>query len=222
MSMQIFILAIIIFLSVVGLILIIGERDKESSDIIKRVILDILLVVLGFSLGVVWDMFKDYRKDAKERDAIVTMLKMELAENNGVVNSNLKTIESNRKARENAKRTVTPLQLLKTDTWTGAKLRNNLFIKDTADLMKLVNLYSAINIMNEKIQFRENYRISNQAMTNYDDVLSVIDNDIEAGLKKTLPFLSNAESCLYRMHSLKVRGKSFTIEEGIVKEKEGK
>ncbi len=220
MKMQVIILISIVFLAVTGIILLIGQHphDKEMFDM-KRVILDVLLVFLGFSLAVAWDVIKDYRHDSKEKAAIITMLKFELGENHAVIEQNLKIIQTNRKAMGNAQQTMIPLSLLKTDAWDSAKLRNNLFVKNTSDLFKLVNLYTAVHIVNEKIVFRENYRISNQAMSNYNEVMKIIDNSIEEALTKTLPLLENTQNSLDKMHSLKVEGPGFTITNGFVAEK---
>ena len=188
------------------------------SRLIIRVFSDVALVVLGFVLAVAWDNIKEQRMESKEKGAIITMLKMEFAENCATINEDLVCIQETREARQNGKRNMAPLSLLKEDAWMSAKLRNKIFIRDTIDLMKLVNLYSFVHLVNERIQFRENYRISNQAASNYDDAIAILDHDIEDVLNRMLSILKDTENSLDKIYPVKISGPRFVAKDGMISE----
>ncbi|MFA6142530.1 MAG: hypothetical protein WC738_04455 [Candidatus Omnitrophota bacterium] len=206
----------IVFLAIIGILLTVGREEKVVATL-KIVILDIALVILGFSLAVVWDVIKDARQENAERQSIILMLQSELGEMHAGINTNLDTVNANLQALETSKEVVRPLIFLQTSAWESAKIRNNIFIKNTDDLFKLVNLYSAVHVVNEKIRFRDNYRMSNQAMTNYNDRLKIIDSDIKQALEKLREFHSIAQEYIHRDYPMVVKGYSFALDQGRVK-----
>lgn len=216
MKLSIILLAII-FLAIVGVLASVNN-DRSSKINYRNIVVEITLVLLGFSLALTWDTFKEAKKEKKERESIVFMLQSEMGSIHGAVNSNLETIQANLAAMEKGKETVRPLLLLDTDAWESAKLRNNVFIKNTGDLFKMVNLYSAIHIINEKIRFRENYRVANQALINYIERLKIIDNDIKNAFEKVKGLHVNAQKFLHEEYPMVVTGYSFSLDKGVVKE----
>ena len=148
----------------------------------------------------------------KDKTTLLTMLKVELSEINATVNQNLQTITENLKLLKEQKEVLRPLLLFNTDAWAAAKLRNNSFLDTTADLFKFLNLYTVINIANEGIKYRENYRVSNQGMFDYGSKLEKIDEDIKIKLEKIRPLLQNAQAALYVIQIDKVNGRSFSID----------
>lgn len=146
------------------------------------------------------------------------MLQSELGNIHAEIINNLQTIEANLNALKSGQEVVRPLLILDTNAWESAKLRNNIFIKNTADLFKMVNLYSAVHIINEKIRFRENYRMSNQALSNYNERLKIIDNDIKEAIGQIKGLHTIAQEYLHKTYPLIVKGYSFTSDKGIVNE----
>ena len=218
MKYQIIILVGIIALSLIGIVLIGGKGCDESVNI-RRILMDVFLVVLGFLLAICWDVYKDYRTDQKERKAIILILKNETSSIYGSINTNLETIDANQKLLKENKEVLRPLIPLKIDGWTSAQLRNTVFLENTADLVRFVHLYTAISIANEKIKSRESYRMLGYITSDYLSRLSKIDLDVKQCLEKTLPLLKEAQDVLDRVYNWKVEGPSFQIENnGVVKE----
>lgn len=207
---------VILFLAIIGLLFTIPREETIKNY--KTVVIDIVLVLLGFSLAVTWDIIQDTRKEKAERESIVVMLQSELGSIHAEINENLKTLDKNLVELETGKEVVRPLLALDTDAWESAKLRNSIFIKNTGDLFKMVNLYAAIDVINEKIRFRENYRMTNQAMSNYNERLKIIDNDIKQALEKVKEYHRIAQEYLHKAYPLVVKGYSFSLNTGIVQE----
>jgi len=210
----------ILFLAIIGLMFTLPREETIKNY--KTIVIDIVLVLIGFSLAVTWDIIKDTRNEKSERESIVVMLQSELGSIHGEINENLKTLEKNLLELEIGKEVVRPLLVLDTAAWESAKLRNGIFIKNTGDLFKMVNLYAAISIINEKIRFRENYRMTNQAMSNYNERLKIIDDDIKHALENMNEYHKIAQEYLHKAYPLIVKGYNFSLNTGIVKEAEGK
>lgn len=218
--MKITFLLLIISLLVIMGVLFLASRDKQDKINYKQVILNVALVLFGFSLAITWDNIREVRIERKERESLVIMLQAELGHIHGAITNNLQTIEANLEALNKGKEIVRPLVLFETTAWESAKLRSNIFIRNTGDLFKIVNLYSAIHIVNEKIRFRENYRMGNQAMSNYNERLKKIDNDLKQALEKIKGFHVIAQEFLHKEYPIVVKGYSFTLDKGLVKEVE--
>ncbi len=153
-----------------------------------------------------------------EQKSMVGILQMELAEQHAAISSNLKIIDQNLQALQSGQMVVIPLHVLPVSAWESAKLRNDIFIDTTADFFKMVNLYSAIHIVNEKITFRENYRQANQAISNYSVVLKTIDIELRNSLENLSELHSVAQNFLHKKYPLVVKGDSFSLENGLVKD----
>lgn len=209
----------LLIISLIGIaVVVLKTHDKITY---KDIIINVSLVLLGFSLAIIWNDIQEANIAKKERESLVTMIQLELGCIHGSITHNLKTIEANRKALEEGKGAVLrPLILLEMTAWESAKLRNNVFIKNTGDLLKLAYLYTVIDLTNEKIRFRENYLMSNQAMSNYGKNLRIIDDDIKQILEKTKKFHSIAQEFIHKEYPLVVKGYSFSSESGLIKKNE--
>ena len=212
------IFALIFILAMLGTLFTLGRTDKIGFSY-KIVICDVVLVLLGFGLGIAWDIIKDYRKEKAERESIVLMLQSELGSMFAAINTDLSVIDKNLLALNNKQEVLQPLLLLETNAWESAKLRNNIFIKNTGDLFKLINLYTTVYIINEKIKFRENYRVSNGVMPNYIEKLIIIDNDIKQALTKMKSLHEAAQQFLHSEFPLIVKGYGFSLVDGKVENK---
>jgi hypothetical protein len=185
-----------IFLLIISLLLI--WFSIKSKINYKQIIFEVSLVLFGFSLAMVWDNCKTIKVERREKKSLVTMIQFELAQINGAITNNIQTIEANLEAIEKNKEIIRPLMPLNTIAWESAKLRNTIFIENTGDLFKLVNLYTAAHIINEKIRFRENYRLFNQAMPNYRERIGKIDRDIKQALEKIKGLLTIAQEFIHK------------------------
>lgn len=185
----------------------------------KEVALGVALVLLGFCLAVIWDNIKDIKREKAERESLVIMVQLELANIYGTIDINIKTIQTNLKKLEAKSESVSPLVLFETSAWESAKLRNNVFIKNTGDLLKVVHLYTAIHVINEKVRFRENFRMANQAMPNYTERMKMIDSDISQNLEKAKGLLTSAQDFFDKNYPFLVKGYSFLLDDkGMVNE----
>lgn len=180
-----------------------------------QIFIAVALVFLGFSLTLCFDAIKQKLNETKERDGIVKMLQFELAEMQAIVGSNLKAIQPNTE-KDIVRVKTRSLMLLNTAAWETAKLKHNTFITNTGDLFKLVHLYAAVHVANEKIRARESFRLYNQAATDFQEKMTVIDSDIKQTLEKLLPYHTVAQEFLHSQYPFVVEGYSFTSDAGIV------
>ena len=180
-------------------------------------VMSVALVCLGFSLTWTVDVIKQTLTERKERAGIVKMLQFELAEMHATIISNLKAIPPNPVQTNTVATNTRPLLLLNTAAWETAKLKHSIFVTNTGDLFKLVNLYTATHVANEKIRARENYRLYNQAMTDHQEKLNAIDADIRQTLEKTMRFHSIAQQFLHSQYPFTIEGYSFSFDDGVVR-----
>jgi hypothetical protein len=213
------ILLLAISLLIITVISLRASKNSQEIDY-REIVIGVALVLIGFSLAMIYDNIKEINIEKKERKSLVTMLQFELANMHATITNNLKIAESNLELLQSGEQNIKPLELIETAAWESAKLRNHIFVKNTGDLFKLANLYSAIHLVNEKIRFRENYRVANQSTVNYTEILRKIDTDIKSALEKTKKFHKLAQDFLYKEYPLIVKGYSFSLDRGEVKKVE--
>lgn len=128
--------------------------------------------LLGFLLTFFWELKKIWDQEA----VILASLKNKLGVNMGILGDNLILIEDELRLLESDKCIVAPFFLLDADIMgllsfcTPKKIRTN-----PNFLSKIVTLSRLSKNLNETVQSRESYRISNGAMTNHSERLKIYD-----------------------------------------------
>lgn len=152
----------------------------------------VLATLIGFLLTIAWDIYK-YRRDTKRKDdAIISAVNEELIANIFICQSNKNALEQEIIFLKEKKSLVSPIVLLQNGAWDLIKINFPTQIeKDEKLLLKIRSLTQLIQYINENIRSRENYRINNGAMSNYESKLQKYDNSI---LNDTNDLISRLET----------------------------
>ncbi len=210
-------LSISLVATVILLILIVvffqSENLKKDS---LNILFNLLLVVLGFSLAMLWDNVKSEREEKKEAESIVVLLRLETGRIYGAIENNIKVLNRNINAKDIASAPPSSLSRLESSSWNSAKLRNNLFIKNTGDLIQIENLYTLVSITNEQIVFRENFINANFNTKFYLENLKRIDSDLLRTISHAKKLNEIVQDYLYSIPPEKIEGYSFEMSKGKV------
>lgn len=164
----------------------------DSNEWLGGFISGVLATLIGFILTILWDIYK-YRRDTKSRDdAVITAVNEELVANVFICESNKNALGQELKFLKEKKSLVSPISLFQNSTWDLLKINFPKQIGKDKDLLKKIrNLTQLIDHTNESIRSRENYRINNGAMSNYESRLQKYDENI---LEFTNHILANIET----------------------------
>lgn len=207
MILSISLVAIVILLILI-VVFFLSENFKKDA---LNILFNLLLVVLGFSLAMLWDNVKSEREEKKEAESIVVLLRLETGSIHGAIENNIKMLNININAKDIASIPPPSLCRLKSSTWESAKLRNNIFIKNTGDLIQLENLYTLVTIVNEQIVFRENFINTNFNTKSYLENIKRIDSWLLRTIYQTKKINEIVQDYLYAIPPEKIEGYSFEI-----------
>lgn len=127
----------------------------------------VVATLVGFVFAAGWDLWKERRRESHERQKAIHFLQREIAVNIQILDANYETLEKDTEAAKQQKEVVIPLSLLETQVWQSTRL-SGFLASLRPDLAREIDLtYSRSLIYNQKIQWREFYRLTNQAMDNY-------------------------------------------------------
>jgi len=148
----------------------------------------VVATVIGFFLGITWDVYT-IRTESRERTQVaMTAIAEELAANRTLTERNITLLRKDLESLGEQKSLVQPLSLLKTGFWDVAKVTLRQDTLPPEQLMKLRQVVSLTEQVNEEIRSRETYRLHNGAMSNFHDHLAFYDG----ALLKTLGELGTA------------------------------
>ena len=126
--------------------------------------------LLGFVCTLVWDVRK-MRADAAERArAIRETVSEDLTANKQSIASNLAALQQELSALSRRESIVNALQLMRTGFWEIAKSNTPSKVFGAGNLVQLRDIGSRAEDVNEQVRSRENYRIHNGAMSNFNEI----------------------------------------------------
>jgi hypothetical protein len=166
--------------------------EKSGHD--QQVTLDASRKALEQTSGILSASAKDFRDSAEAAKGQYELLQAERVEREEAVlvavrdeiTSNLAIIEQNQRALQlelgvlaDGKTLVTPLLLLHTGSWELLKVSiPERFFKEKGTLNSITDAFAKAGAINETVRSRENYRISNGAMSNFSSHMKLYDDDL--------------------------------------------
>ncbi len=155
------------------------------DNLITGILIGAGTTIVGFLLTISWDIYK-YNRDQNEKDkAVLRTLSLEISENKKTINQNEIAIEAELKVLDQNKSIISPLGLLNNNSWEFVKLNlPKKLINDSTALEFVSEISKLIREVNGIISSRENYRINNEAMSNYSTRIGLYDNLINSKQKE--------------------------------------
>lgn len=152
-----------------------GSGDNFASGVAVGAI----SALIGFIFAVIWDMYKNWRDTQKKDLAIISTVREELLANVVTLSSIMHDMKRELELLKEHKSLVPSLTPVHTASW-------NLIIASfpqqlSANIQIFNDLRQAIltsHDLNEVIKSRENYRINNGSMTNFESRLTKYDMEI--------------------------------------------
>jgi hypothetical protein len=211
------ILSISILIVIVLLIfLIFFFLSEDSKKDYPKIVFSLLLVLLGFALSLLLDNVKVQKYEKTESELIVTLLRLESSQNHGIITNNLKMIEKNIEFNDSGSFLIAPLWYLESNAWESAKLRNNLFIRNTKDLMQVQNLYTVISTINRLISYREQFILARLNTNERSRILKKFDLKLRQSIEKAKELNDLVKEFLYMLPPHEIKGPMFKFNKGRV------
>jgi hypothetical protein len=193
LALNVLLFLIAIFSLYVAVVTYVGA---EKSGHEQQVTLDASRKALEETSGILKASAKDFRDSAEaargqyellqaersERDeAVLVAITDEVVSNIKILEQNQNTLRTELGALPEGKSVVTPLLLLHTGSWEllKASIPERLFAGN-GTLNPVTDAFAMASAINETIRSRENYRISNGAMSNFSSRMKLYDDDLVA------------------------------------------
>jgi hypothetical protein len=138
-----------------------------SHEFIYGLISGVVATLVGFLFAVMWDLWKERRRSSKERRKSVRLLRQEIGVNIQILDANCDVLESDSEAAKERKEFAETVSLLHTQIWESTRLAGALAILAPEFLKELDVTYVRTLMLNQRIEGRELYRLTNQAMSDY-------------------------------------------------------
>jgi hypothetical protein len=174
----------IILLTLISVAVIAYLQNRSDKNAFLGTLFNLLLVLFGFALATFYDDWKIQRVEKHAAANAVVLLRLETSRIHGAINGNIQRLEDNIEIKNQQLKKFEPLNYLPSSVWNSIKYKHTLFISNTGDLVQIENLYTLIDIVNRKIEFRENFIASNHGSESYKLKLAVIDTTLKHLLEK--------------------------------------
>jgi len=165
---------------------------------IESILIGSSTTLLGFVCFAVYDHYKYGKILLDNERKTIFFIKGELEKNLITVNYNISRIDSEIAALERNSTILDPLTVFDNSMWNMAAINfpQRLLKSETVNMIRLFS--GAIDLINETIRSRENYRMQNQNMSDflvklklYDQMLKIRLPELENGLKILLKELED-------------------------------
>lgn len=154
----------------------------------------ILGAIVGFVLTFVGDRYKYKLENDKRKNLLINLLKDEVKENIVLLNKNIKDLENEIAILSQGKAIPVPLGfMLNTSSWELFRLNLELKKDNLENITKLKSIYSAISELNDILSSRKNYKITNGAMSNYENYLKSYNTSIIQASNKIIEQINQLE-----------------------------
>lgn len=148
------------------------------SEWLTGFISGVTATIIGFIMTMLWDTFK-FKRESKEREeTVLSAVKEELISNLSILQYNQTLLQKEIEVIDENRSVVAPLSILQTGFWDLVKINLPQKLRKGNILVRIRRLAQLTDQINEKIQSRENYRINNQAMSNYHRRMKLYDETL--------------------------------------------
>jgi hypothetical protein len=196
---------IIYLLSAFTLILVItlANMDSLSAGVRRRVLREVFAplvgVLIGSALTIGFTYWTSHKAEQTELMRAAKSVAHEVDINIQLIDSNLETLAQDNIAADQQMEVVRPLASLLTSAGETAYLHGSLdpYSKDLT--VRLGDTLASLSMLNKRIEGREMYRLTNQAMGNYSTRRKLINADIQTIFAQALNDLTNLYSELTKV-----------------------
>jgi len=147
----------------------------------------VLATLVGFSFAVGWDLWKEKKRQTHETATAVGLLQHEAAANMEILDGNRALLEQDTALAGQGREALSRLLLLHSQVWESTRLTGALGALGTQFLEELETTYLRTLMVNERIQGRELYRMTNRAMVNYNPRRMLINGELLDGVNQLRP-----------------------------------
>lgn len=142
----------------------------------------VIATVIGFILTMVWDIVKFNRESKRREETVLSAVREELVSNMSILEDNVQLLLKDLEVIGDKKSVVAPLTLLQSGFWDLVKINLPRKLTKVDTLVEIRKVAQLTEQVNEQIRSRENYRIHNQAMSNYHRRMRLYDEMILGGI----------------------------------------
>ena len=157
-----------------------------SQEFINGILVGTGTTAFGFVLTMLWDGWKTGEERKSLQDNLLNLLSDELDYNAKVVARDKALIGQELSFLKEEKSVINALDTPRADFWEVFKQNYDRKFFSNEQIKIVKDIYSKIHSITANIESRENYRISNGAMSNfsnrmkiYDDILFTLFNEFE-------------------------------------------
>ena len=166
------------------------QFQQSSPEFISGLVAGSLATAFGFTLTIIWDVYKYYRDSNIKDKAVSLALRHEIEANIDILRSNKILIKQELDIIKSGSVVVDPLTPLHNSMWSVvAQNIPKKLIKNSKTLESLRDATNGIMLISEAISSRENYRINNSSMTNFNNRLEIYDGIILKNINTLLGHL---------------------------------
>ena len=168
-----------------------------NSEWLGGFISGVIATVIGFGLTMLWDIFKEHRGEERERLTLLRGVKQDIGDNAVICARNQQILQQELEVLGERKAVVVPLSPLKSGMWDVLKLRLPASSEAELKLLQQIRDYtSLLDQINEAIRSRENYRLGNEAMSNFHERLRLYDEALLTAHAQLITLLQTVNATL--------------------------
>ena len=154
-------------------IFLLSIMDIPQQEFINGILIGAGTTTFGFVLTMVWDVWKTRREKKSLQDNLLNLLSDELEYNAIVVKKGKELVLEELKYLEEKETIVSALDIPRADFWEVFKHNYDPKFFSNEQIAIIKEIYSKIHSIAVNIESRENYRISNGAMSNFSDRMKI-------------------------------------------------
>ena len=161
----------------------------------------VLVLAVTISFQMITFSTKDLKEERyreEETQTTVLFLKNELGINSAIANENGMAVNRDLSLLKEHRSILNPLAEFKSEMWNVAKSRGVRFITNLDDVNRIERAYAGMEIANYKIRSRENYRLTNRAMSNFEEGMMKIDTGLLVTIEEVKKAITESETILDR------------------------
>jgi len=161
-------------------------------------LLGLLSGLIGATFGVVlyafWDLWKEQRTNKRRGRALKEIVQADLSTNLLRVRSNLGSLNHELSMLSQRMSLVEPLPLLRIGFWEILRLEPSSKFFRIEEKSNLHELYDLTERINERLRAREQFKVNNGAMSNFESIMKIHDDGLIKELAKLKESLQSLES----------------------------
>jgi hypothetical protein len=153
----------------------------RRTDFIAGASVALVATLLGFFFAAGWDVWKESRREVREQQRAARLVLDEIAINTDLLKALRNYLNRDTELSKTGQEVVSPPTRLAVEAWQTTRLAGS-FSSRLEFAAELAATYLHLTIINQRLQTRELFRATNQALTDYHLRRALINNDLADGL----------------------------------------